>query len=236
MSSVMLRARNTGAIPSPLQLVDMKQSIERLQEIETLTLEHYNQNAEAFWAGTQDHDVTQNYAAFLGQFPKNKQLDILDFGCGPGRDVSYFKSLGHRPVGLDGSEVFCNMARAYTGCRILQQTFLSLDLPDTAFDGIFANASLFHVPSQELPGVLNKLHASLRLGGVLFLSNPRGDGEGWSGQRYGHYMQIDTSELYLTKAGFQILDFYYRPEGKPLHEQPWLAIVAKKHLAESVKA
>lgn len=206
----------------------MKQNPEQLQEIEKLTLTHYNRNAEAFWAGTQDHDVSQNYAAFLSRFPQNKALDILDFGCGPGRDVYYFKSLGHRPVGLDGSEEFCNMARARTGCRILQQTFLSLDLPGSAFDGIFANASLFHVPSQELPGVLNKLHAALRPEGVLFLSNPRGDGEGWSGLRYGHYMQIDTSKSFLTQAGFEILDFYYRPEGKPLHEQPWLAILAQR--------
>lgn len=206
----------------------MKQSAELLEEIETLTLKHYNQNAEAFWAGTHDHDVTQNYAAFLGRLPKNQALDILDFGCGPGRDVSYFKSLGHRPVGLDGSEEFCRMARAYTGCKILQQTFLALDLPGSAFDGIFANASLFHVPSQELPGVLLKLHASLRPEGVLFLSNPRGDGEGWSGLRYGHYMQIETSKAYLAQAGFEILDYYYRPEGKPLHEQPWLAIIAMR--------
>lgn len=206
----------------------MKKSTSQLQEIETLTLNHYNQNAEAYWAGTKEHDVTQNYAAFLRPFPNNKTLDILDLGCGPGRDVRYFKSLGHRPVGLDGSAVFCQMARAYTGCRILQQTFLSLDLPRNAFDGIFANASLFHVPSDKLPSVLNTLHATLRDDGVLFISNPRGDGEGWSGQRYGHYMQIDTSEQFLTKSGFALLDFYYRPAGKPLHEQAWLAIVAIK--------
>jgi SAM-dependent methyltransferase len=160
-----------------------------LAEIETVTLGHYNQNAEAFWCGTKDHDVTQNYVAFLAPFPKNKILDILDLGCGPGRDVKYFQSLGHRPVGLDGSEVFCEMARQYTGCRILLQTFLNLDLTGYSFDGIFANAALFHVPSQELPRVLDDLHTALRPGGILFLSNPRGDGEGWSGQRYGHYMQ-----------------------------------------------
>lgn len=202
----------------------------RLEEIETLTLTHYNRNADAYWNGTKDHDVTQNYAAFLAPFPKHKKLDILDLGCGPGRDVYYFKSLGHRPVGLDGSEVFCGMARGYTGCTILHQKFLSLVLPPHAFDGIFANASLFHVPSRELPRILDELHAILRPGGVLFISNPRGDSEGWSGQRYGHYMQIDTSEQFLTKAGFEVIDFYYRPFGKPENEQPWLAITAVKRL------
>ena len=199
-----------------------------VDEIETLTLSHYNQNAEAFWNGTKGHDVTQNYAAFLAPFPNDKKLDILDLGCGPGRDVSYFKSLGHRPVGLDGSEVFCSMARRYTGSQILQQKFLSLELPLHAFDGIFANASLFHVPSQELPRVLYDLHTTLRPGGILFLSNPRGNGEGWSGQRYGHYMQLATSKLFLEDAGFEMIDYYYRPLGKPNHEQPWLAIVAVK--------
>jgi SAM-dependent methyltransferase len=208
----------------------MEKRSEQLEKIETLTLSHYNQNAEDYWNGTKDHDVTQNYTAFLGAFPKDKKLDILDLGCGPGRDVHYFKSLGHRPIGLDGSEVFCKMARAYTDCRILHQKFLSLDLPQNSFDGIFANASLFHVPGQELPNVLNNLHASLKSAGILFISNPRGHGEGWSGQRYGHYMQIDTSELFLAKAGFGILDFYYRPFGKPIHEQPWLAILAVKQL------
>lgn len=206
----------------------MDRKTDTLQEIETLTLGHYNQNAEDFWRGTQDHDVSQNHAAFLAPFPAGRQLDILDLGCGPGRDVYYFKTLGHRPVGLDGSEVFCRMARAHSGCRILQQSFLQLDLPRQAFDGIFANASLFHVPSRELPRVLKQLHASLRPNGILFMSNPRGNGEGWSGDRYGHYMQIDGCERFLADAGFNMLDFYYRPAGKPLHEQPWLAVTAIK--------
>lgn len=206
----------------------MGQEAEELDQIETVTLNHYNQNAEAFWNGTKDHDVIQNYEAFLAPFPKDKKLDILDLGCGPGRDVKYFQSLGHRPVGLDGSEVFCEMARSYTGCQILHQKFLSLKLPAHAFDGIFANASLFHVPSQELPRVLNHLNAALRPGGVLFLSNPRGNGEGWSGQRYGHYMQVDSSKKFIEAAGFKVIDYYYRPLGKPSHEQPWLAVVAIK--------
>lgn len=206
----------------------MKHENEELHEIETVTLSHYNQNAEAYWNGTKEHDVVQNYKAFLSPFPKDKKLDILDLGCGPGRDVKYFQSLGHRPVGLDGSEVFCNMARSYTGCQIVHQKFLSMELPKHAFDGIFANASLFHVPSQELSRVLVALNAALRPGGVLFLSNPRGNEEGWSGQRYGNYMQFDSSKIFIEDAGYKVINHYYRPMDKPIHEQPWLAIVAIK--------
>tara|TARA_R110002072_G_scaffold106371_7_gene231976 strand:- start:3788 stop:4420 length:633 start_codon:yes stop_codon:yes gene_type:complete len=201
---------------------------QQLAEIERVTLGHYDDNAASFWQGTKDHDVSQNYQKFLGQFPPAQQLDILDFGCGPGRDLCYFKSLGHRPVGLDGTLAFTEMARAHSGCPVLHQSFLSLDLERAAFDGVFANASLFHVPAQELPRVLAELRDALRDGGILFTSNPRGSAEGWSGQRYGHYMELEVSQRYLQEAGFDILEHYYRPAGKPRSAQPWLAIVSKK--------
>jgi SAM-dependent methyltransferase len=200
----------------------------QLSEIETITVGHYENNASSFWCGTKDHDVTQNYASFLSQFPEGSALDILDFGCGPGRDMRYFQSLGHRPVGLDGSETFCDMAQTNSGCPVLHQQFLSLDLPDEAFDGVFANASLFHIPSQELPRILRALHSTLRTNGILFSSNPRGNSEGWSGQRYGHFIELEESQANLEAAGFEVLEHYYRPAGAPRSEQPWLAIVSRR--------
>ena len=202
-----------------------------LDEIESVTLGHYEANAKSFWLGTRDHDVSQNIAAFLQalvrQWGRDKALDILDFGCGPGRDLLTFKALGHRATGLDGSQAFCEMAHQHSACPVLHQQFLSLDLGENRFDGIFANASLFHVPGQELPRVLTQCHRALRAGGVLFMSNPRGDAEGWQGERYGHYMELEESKFCLEQAGFSIIDHYYRPEGKPLHQQPWLAIVCQ---------
>ena len=202
-------------------------SPEQLETVEKTTLGHYNDNAQSFWEGTKDHDVAQNYHALLSHCEQGVSLDILDFGCGPGRDVSYFKSLGHRPVGLDGSPTFCEMARQYSGCEILCQEFLALDLPTAAFDAVFANASLFHVPSQELPRILAELHACLRPNGVLFFSNPRGNSEGWSGGRYGNFIELDEASTFLSAARFSILSHYYRPEGMPRNQQPWLAIISK---------
>ena len=199
-----------------------------LEEIENLTIGHYEDNAESFRIGTKDHDVSQNIAAFLGALPKGKQLDILDFGCGPGRDLNVFKQMGHRPTGLDGSKEFCKMTQQLSKFRILHQKFLHLELEDNSFDGVFANASLFHVPSLELSRVLKEIHSALRKGGILFSSNPRGSTEGWQGQRYGHYMEFEESEIYLKKNGFKILDHYYRPSGKPKELQPWLAIVSQR--------
>ena len=203
-----------------------------LEEIENLTIGHYEDNAESFRIGTKDHDVSQNIAAFLGALPKGKQLDILDFGCGPGRDLNVFKQMGHRPTGLDGSKEFCKMTQKLSKFPILHQKFLHLELEDNSFDGVFANASLFHVPSIELSRVLKEIHSALRKGGILFSSNPRGSAEGWQGQRYGHYMEFEESQIYLKQNGFKILDHYYRPSGKPRELQPWLAIVSQRQELE----
>jgi len=199
-----------------------------LRRISRGTLDHYDQNTAAFWQGTKDHDVTQNYRALLDALPEKKCLDILDFGCGPGRDLKSFKKLGHRAVGLEGSRPFCEMARAYSGCEVWEQDFLDLDLPSKSFDGIFANASLFHIPSQELPRVLRQLWETLRPGGVLFSSNPRGNEEGWVGERYGNFMELENYQNHLEGAGFRIERHYYRTTGKPRSEQPWLAVVSRR--------
>jgi SAM-dependent methyltransferase len=200
-----------------------------MDEVSQRTLAHYDRRAEEFWTGTREHDVRQNIEALLtaikAGFPDQPpRFAILDFGCGPGRDLKAFRDLGHEPVGLDGSARFAAMARAYSGCEVLEQDFLNLDLPSGRFDGIFANAALFHVPSRELPRVLGELHAALKPGGVLFSSNPRGaNEEGWNRGRYGVYHDLEAWRRYLTAAGFTELHHYYRPEGLPREQQPWLA-------------
>ncbi len=204
-----------------------------LEELEKFNIAHYEENAETFRIGTQDHDVSQNIAALLDALPTDRTLDILDFGCGPGRDLRVFKALGHRPVGLDGCKEFCKMAREQSGCPTLNQQFLKLELEENSYDGIFANASLFCIPSQELPRVLTELHSALNNDGILFSSNPRGNAEGWQSQRYGHYMEFEASQIFLERSGFKVIEHFYRPAGKPRAEQPWLAIVSQRQNLKS---
>ena len=207
----------------------MKLHPQDLQKIARLTLEHYNQRAEEFWEGTRDHNVSQNIEALMQHIEGEPPFTILDFGCGPGRDLKSMAALGHTAIGLDGAAAFAAMARADTGCEIWQQDFLAIDLPSKRFDGIFANASLFHVPSQELPRVLRQLHAALKPAGVLFSSNPHGENdEGWNGERYGAYHDLAAWRRYLANAGFTELEHYYRPTGLPRAQQPWLASVWRK--------
>ena len=207
----------------------MKLTPQDLDHISALTLEHYNERAGDFFEGTRDHDVSQNIAALLEHIEGDPPYTILDFGCGPGRDLKTFSELGHVAVGLDGAAQFVEMARAYSGCEVWQQDFLKLALPPDRFDGIFANASLFHVASQELPRVLRELCAALKPGGVLFTSNPHGrNDEGWNRGRYGAYYDPDTWRKLVAQAGFVELTHYFRPPGLPRAQQPWLASVWRK--------
>jgi SAM-dependent methyltransferase len=199
---------------------------EDLDSITQRTLEHYERNASQFFAGTIDHDVSQNINALLGAIEAEAPFTILDLGCGPGRDLKTFTDLGHRAVGVDGCANFCRMAREYSGCEVWHQDFLHLSLPSAAFDGVFANAALFHVPAAALPKVLAVLHAALKPGGVLFSSNPRGNNEeGWNGQRYGSYHDFASWQNFMTAANFTHVHHYYRPAGLPREQQPWLASV-----------
>ena len=202
------------------------QELRRLSEI---TIGHYDNVADDYWYGTRNHDVSQNYEAFLEAIEGKPPFDILDLGCGPGRDLQYFNSMGHAVIGLDGSEALVSLARLNSGCEVLQQNFLAMNLPECRFDGVFANASLFHVPSQELPRILLEVSTTLKSRGVLFCSNPRGNNEeGLEGSRYSCFFDLDTWRDYVIDAGFVEVQHYFRPTGLPRHRQPWLATVWRK--------
>lgn len=199
------------------------------------TLAHYDERAESFWEGTRDHDVSQNIATLLRHIEATAPFAILDFGCGPGRDLRAFADLGHEPIGLEGAPRLAAMAREHSRCEVWEQDFLALDLPAARFDGVFANASLFHVPRAELPRVLRELHACLKPRGVLFSSNPRGQNEeGWNAGRYGAWHDLEAWRAYLTAAGFTEIEHYYRPPGLPREQQPWLASVWRRGAGSNV--
>jgi SAM-dependent methyltransferase len=205
-------------------------SLEQLHRIAQTTLDHYTAHADTFWEATREHDVNQNIASLLQNIEGSAPFCILDFGCGPGRDLKSLTALGHRAVGVEGAATFVEMARQHSGCEVWHQDFMKLMLPSAYFDGVYANASLFHVPTQELPRVLSELRATLKPRGVLFSSNPHGnDDEGWHRGRYGTFHRPETWRRFLTAAGFVELNHFYRPIGLPREEQPWLATVWRHH-------
>lgn len=199
---------------------------QQLDEISRRTLNDYNSRARVFHEHTHDHDVSQNIDALLRHIGSTTPWRLLDLGCGPGRDLKTFSELGHEVIGLDGCQRFCDMAREFSACEVWQQDFLRLELPELYFDGIFANATLFHVPAQELPRVLGELYVSLKPGGALLSSNPHGNNEeGWQRQRYASLHDPQRWQAYMSAAGFVMRESYYRPSGLPRSQQPWLVTV-----------
>ena len=214
--------------PEPTPLITNLDA-DQLEELAASTIGHYDDSADSFLRGTWDHDVSQNTATLLKYLPGPAPQRILDVGCGPGRDLLFFASEGHTPVGLDGSLEFVHMAKQRSGCQVLHQNMLEFDLPSQHFHGVFANASLFHVPSQELGRVLGELWQTLVPGGVLFCSNPRGPNqEGFHDRRYGSYLDLAAWRAFLRAARFHELEHYYRPTGVARHKQPWLASAWRK--------
>lgn len=199
------------------------------RKISASTIGHYRSMATPYREGTWNHDVSQNIQALLAAIAGTPPYRILDLGCGPGRDLVNFRDLGHSVVGLDGCPEFVAMARAVSGCEILQQDMLNMTLPPATFDGVFANAVLFHLPSQALPAALDQLHAALKPGGMLLASNPRGqDEEGFGDGRYACFYNFETWCRLVSNSGLTLVDHYYRPSGKPRHQQPWLVTLWRK--------
>jgi SAM-dependent methyltransferase len=202
------------------------------------TIEDYAAVADGYAAGNMSHDVSQNIDALLRPLSEiDRPLDILDLCCASGRDLVTFTKLGHRAVGIDGVPAFCAMSRSLSGCEVWEQDLSSLDLPVARFDGIFANACLFHLPSAALPGALKTLHKALRSGGILFVSNAHGfgeDKEGWTRGRtqgtssYVCWLSEKSWVEICTAAGFELLERFYRPPGKPRNQQPFLATVWRR--------
>ncbi|MCT7949039.1 class I SAM-dependent methyltransferase [Ancylothrix sp. C2] len=202
-----------------------------MEKHEEMTIAEYQLTAEQYRTGTLDHDVSQNRNALINAMPKNPGK-ILDVGCGPGRDLLAFKKAGHTVIGLDATPAFVAMAKEYSGCEVWHQSFFNLNLPPATFDGIFANASLIHVPRFSMIKVLQDLRASLVDKGIIVMSMCRGNGEGYSvrptGYRYVAGWEYETLASCVEQAGLKILEHYYRPSGLPRESQNWLVMVACK--------
>lgn len=134
--------------------------------------------------------------------------------------MKYFRDLGHEPYGLYGCEQFCQMATKHSGCKVYHQNFIELDLPHQFFDGIFANASLFHIPKSSLENTLRVFYNTLTANGILFTSNPRGTSESIEGSRYANFMEIAEYRPIVEQMGLDLIEHYYQPQGQPLENCP----------------
>ena len=135
------------------------------------TLDFYESNAEEYCDTTFDIDVSENRGIFLNLLEKGSS--ILDLGCGSGRDAKAFADEGMIVTAVDGSPAMCRIAARNTRSEVRNLKFSELDFEDE-FDGVWACASLLHVPMGELPGVLSSVNRSLRKWGLFFCCFKKG--------------------------------------------------------------
>ena len=191
------------------------------------TLSYYNQDPDTFVSGTLSADMSEVRSRFLACLPP--EGIILDFGCGSGRDTKAFLDAGYQVEATDGSEELCSRASAYTGIRVRKMLFSELDAKDR-YDGIWACASILHLPRTELLDVLGKIAAALKTGGVLYTSFKYGDFEGMRGGRYYTDFTEETLKNLIAKAkGLQIKEMWIAGDSLPdRRDLRWINVLAVK--------
>ena len=192
------------------------------------TLDYYNQNADAFFSGTVSVDFTQTQNKFLNYL--NPGDSILDFGCGSGRDTKYFLEAGMKVDAIDGSEEMCRIASEYTGIKVQQMLFQELDAHDQ-YDGIWACASILHLPKNDLKIVLQKMATALKKHGFIYTSFKYGEFEGERNGRYFTDFTIDTFQTFIQDIeGLQIKEDWMTGDVRPGRgEERWLNLILQKN-------
>jgi SAM-dependent methyltransferase len=173
----------------------------------------YDRNAEEFCARMLDLDVGHLYEPFLDLLPPGAH--ILDAGCGPGRDTRAFLARGYRVTALDASREMAARCGRLTGQSVLHQRFQELDFAE-AFDGIWACASLLHVPDAEAGEVFRRMRRALRPGGVWYMSFKVGEGERRDGDRlFNDYTEERLSRTLRESAQVTPLRMWRTPSVQP---------------------
>lgn len=139
------------------------------------TLNYYNENAEAFCENTINADMSMQYKLFEKYLSQGAH--VLDLGCGSGRDTKYFISQGYFVEAVDGSKQLCQLASKLTGIEVKHMVFQDMEYKN-AFEGVWACASLLHVPKGELRQIFLKIADALRQNGILYASFKYGNFEG----------------------------------------------------------
>lgn len=191
------------------------------------TLDYYNANAQAFAASTVSVDFSATQRRFAQLLPSGAR--ILDFGCGSGRDSKFFLQEGFDVTATDGSAELCEIARKLTGLPVRYELFQDLAETNT-YDGIWACASILHLPRAELAGVLAKMVAALKLGGVIYTSFKYGNFEGI---RNGRYFTDFTEEGFRSFMqpieGIRIEDWWVSADVRPGRgDERWLNLLLRK--------
>ena len=191
------------------------------------TLNYYNENAQSFASGTVSVEFTEIQDKFLQKL--NPGAYILDFGCGAGRDTKYFLDQGYLVEAIDGSEQLCQIASKYTGIKVRQMLFQELEVNEK-YDGIWACASILHLPKKELKEVLKKMLVALKPGGWIYTSFKYGEYEGMRNGRYFTDFTWSSFQRFIRDTeSLSIAESWVTGDVRPgREEEKWLNLLLQK--------
>ena len=187
------------------------------------TLDFYNRNADDYVAQSLKVDISYQYPDFEACLEPGAR--ILDLGCGGGRDSKHFLDQGFDVVSVDGSPGMCRCAEALLGRPVRCLLFSDLDYVEE-FDGIWACASLLHVPKDKFDGVMRKVERALKPQGVLYASFKYGEGErSVDGRYFSYYSEQDLDSL----SRLSLIQYWISEDDRPEHAgEMWLRTLWRK--------
>lgn len=191
------------------------------------SIDYYNKYAAKEFEETVNQDMEEIRKEFLALLEEGDT--ILDLGCGSGRDSLAFYELGYDVTPADASEEMCQLAEIHTGLEVLLMTFEEMDF-DNVFDGIWACASLLHVPKKELSDILTKIAKALKDKGILYMSFKLGDFEGFRGERYFcDYTEDSITEALKDNGRLETVRLWETKDVRSGHsDEKWLNVLARK--------
>lgn len=197
------------------------------------TISYYDKNAEEFCKNTTDADMSYCRSKFLNYLSEG--ASILDAGCGCGRDSVAFKQLGYHVTAMDASPKICQEAEKVLGQKVLCKTFEELD-DEKVYDGIWACASLLHVPKESMREVLYRLKRALKDGGVLYACFKYGDEEKVVNGRFFNYYTEQTLRVLMNENGFEVLELFVTQDVREdRRAEKWVNVVGVKGGNEYVR-
>ena len=190
-------------------------------------MEYYNIKAQEFYESTVNTDMAEHYSEFLRFIPQGGK--ILDAGCGSGRDSLYFINLGFKVTAIDASPVLAELSSKLIGQPVAVLRFQDLDFAGE-FDGIWACASLLHVPRSEMHDVLSRLTKALKPNGVLYASFKYGDDEGErNGRFFNDYNEQSFQCLLNEHPNLQQISSWVSGDVRPERVgEKWLNVVVRR--------
>lgn len=189
------------------------------------SIDYYERYAASYFENTVDLNMEEALQRFLELLPEN--ADVLDLGCGSGRDSLYLDEAGCCVTMMDGSEQMCRLAEIHTDMEVLHMTFDEMEF-DEVFDGIWACASLLHVPEKDMDRIMKKVVNALQPGGILYMPFKYGEEEEIRNHRLFHdYTEKTARKMIRQQEGLEILDMWQSEDVRG-NGQNWLNILVKK--------